>query len=434
LESTGIEAACENQDWRHTSARFQPPQTSDGTCQVFPYSATDPDQGYRFRRGHSASSSSPENEGKRIEFDDRENIEETGKDLPHLAYRVPSSTNVREVPTSPSWPFSLSRLDTAAPFLQEFIPAQDFHPELHQTLTRLWYDRQEAVRELGDALGKDDSARYTTLQSEVTVINTRMHTTLQHVVERFPHLINDGDSYSSRENNESSVQSLDPITAVSSRHIPTKSKEDPSLNEQIAHDARAPSEKSSGYEEGLNSSESGSGEDEERYLKADEWMETYESTWWNTMKKKPGKQSCKQDGQDMFHIQFSYQWMKSPRVMNDNMPVRSLFLMAVSYLHTEFGFIIHHVQDIGLIYQGQPLTKRGTLGSVPILDGAVIEIIYPRIPVNQTSGPVMPSNDRNGHTGRESGRLFSFCFLLAAYVWCRLVIYDDVCRQGRNWH
>ena len=233
LESTGIEAACENQDWRHTSARFQPPQTSDGTCQVFPYSATDPDQGYRFRRGHSASSSSPENEGKRIEFDDRENIEETGKDLPHLAYRVPSSTNVREVPTSPSWPFSLSRLDTAAPFLQEFIPAQDFHPELHQTLTRLWYDRQEAVRELGDALGKDDSARYTTLQSEVTVINTRMHTTLQHVVERFPHLINDGDSYSSRENNESSVQSLDPITAVSSRHIPTKSKEDPSLNEQI---------------------------------------------------------------------------------------------------------------------------------------------------------------------------------------------------------
>jgi hypothetical protein len=245
---------------------------------------------------------SPENEGKRIEFDDRENIEETGKDLPHLAYRVPSSTNVREVPTSPSWPFSLSRLDTTAPFLREFIPAQDAHPDLHHTLTRLWYDRQEAVRELGDALGRDDSTRYTTLQSEVTIINTRMHNTLQHAVKRWSHLANDGYDYSSHENDKSSVQSSDPMTAVSSRYISTKSGEDTSLNEQIAQDVKASPEKCSSYEEDLNSSESGSGEDEERYLEADDWMETHEPTWWTTIKKKPVKQSCKQDGQDMFHI------------------------------------------------------------------------------------------------------------------------------------
>ncbi len=209
---------------------FNPPRQVMGHTTFFPYSATtDLDQGFRFRREHSASSSSPENEGKRIEFDDRENIEETGKDLPHLAYRVPSSTNVREVPTSPSWPFSLSRLDTAAPFLREFIPAQDAHPNLHQTLTRLWYDRQEAVRELGDALGRDDSTRYIALQSEVTVINTRMHTTLQHAVERWSHLANDGYGYSSHENNKSSVQSSDPMSAVSSRHLHTKSEQDTSL-------------------------------------------------------------------------------------------------------------------------------------------------------------------------------------------------------------
>jgi hypothetical protein len=105
-EATGIGAACESQDWRSTSARFKPPQANDGTYHVFPYSttATDTSRGSLMRQGLSIFSSLPENQGVGIEFDDRENITETGMDLPHLAYRVPSSTNVREIQNSPVVP------------------------------------------------------------------------------------------------------------------------------------------------------------------------------------------------------------------------------------------------------------------------------------------------------------------------------------------
>ncbi len=47
-----------------------------------------------------------------------------------------------------------------------------------------------------------------------------------------------------------------------------------------------------------------------------------------------------------------------------------------------------------------------------------------------TSSAYVEAAGLEGNRGDSS----HFVFLLAAYVWCRLVIYDDVCRQGRNWY
>jgi hypothetical protein len=94
---------------------------------------------------------------------------------------------VREVQNSPAVP-SLVQRDTTAPFLKESIPALEIHPVLHQALTKLWYERQEAVRGMGDALAQDDAERFNALQSEVSLINTRMHTTMQEAEDVLPYL------------------------------------------------------------------------------------------------------------------------------------------------------------------------------------------------------------------------------------------------------
>ena len=370
-ESPRIGAACESQDWRSASARFGPPRAKDGVYDVRPNS---------------------ENKGVRIEFDDRENITGTGMNLPHLAYRVPSSTNVREVQNSPAVP-SLVRRDTTAPFLKEYIPALEIHPVLHQALTQLWYERQEAVRGLGDALAQDDAERFNALQSEVSLINTRMHTTVQEAEDVLPYL-NPGDyRYPSHGMKDSVAQGFDPSTA---------SGEATPFSAQMQDTVTPPLQSSSREKDVLDQSGSDNGEDEERYLESDEWMESWKPDWWNTVKKndrKKGvlKQSFKEDSQDVFQIQFAYQWVKTMRIVNDNMPMRSLFHMAISYLYTDFGFVIQNVSHIDLIYENQSLTTRGTLGSVPILNGAVIEIIYPRR---------MPSRNQNNKEDRgDLGRL-----------------------------
>jgi hypothetical protein len=369
VESTGMEATCERQDWRSASAKFKPPQANNGTYRVFPFSTTEK---ALFERG-LLNGSSPENQGKSIEFDDRENITGSGKNSPHLAYRVPSSTNVGEVQNSPVVP-SLVRRDTGAPFLRESIPALESNPVLHQALTKLWYERQEAARGLGDALARDDAEGFMTLQSEVSGINTRMHAVLQEAEDLSRYLAPGSYGYSSLDKRAVEAPRLDP---------PAENREDMLLSSSREKDESSPSELDSG-------------EDEERYLEADEWMESWKPDWWNTVKKKPQglKQSCKKgtgESPDMFQIEFAFQWVKTVRVVNDNMPVRALFMMAISYLFADYGFVIQHANEIELRYENQPVPRVGTLGSVPILRGAIIEIVYPLgMPHNENRGTPGP--------------------------------------------
>jgi hypothetical protein len=59
-----------------------------------------------------------------------------------------TGSSIAVLPESPS-----AQMDQATPFLRDYIPSKESDPELHRVLTQYWYDRQEAVRGLGDALG-----------------------------------------------------------------------------------------------------------------------------------------------------------------------------------------------------------------------------------------------------------------------------------------
>lgn len=104
------------------------------------------------------------------------------------------------------------------------------------------------------------------------------------------------------------------------------------------------------------------------------------------------KRSYKEPQNGTFQIILSYQGVRSPRVVNDQMPVRVLFRMATSYLESDFKFRIQHEEDIQLEYAGQLLQDEGVLGNVPILVGAIIEIRYG--PAHQHVA-VPPSNRSN---------------------------------------
>ncbi len=52
------------------------------------------------------------------------------------------------------------RSDPTPPFMREAIPTEESNPDLHHKLTQLWYQRQNAVRGLGDALASDDLREY----------------------------------------------------------------------------------------------------------------------------------------------------------------------------------------------------------------------------------------------------------------------------------
>jgi hypothetical protein len=58
--------------------------------------------------------------------------------------------------------------------------------------------------------------------------------------------------------------------------------------------------------------------------------------------------------------------------------MRILYAMARSYLQTEFQFKINGESELDLYHEGQLLRPVGSLGNVPILAGAIIDIRYPR--------------------------------------------------------
>jgi hypothetical protein len=142
---------------------------------------------------------------------------------------------------------------TEAPFLRESIPALESNPVLHQVLTKLWYELQEAARGLGDALARDDAEGFMTKQSEVSGINTRMHAVLQEPEDLSRYLAPGSYGYSSLDKRAADTPRSDP---------PAENGEVTLLSSSREKDESSPSE-------------SDSGEDEERYLEADEWMESW---------------------------------------------------------------------------------------------------------------------------------------------------------------
>jgi hypothetical protein len=105
-----------------------------------------------------------------------------GEDLgidPNLANRVISSTGFDDNVSDTSSETSFPDVDPRAPFLWEYIPSEQTHPVLHRHLTSLWYERQEALRGMGDALADDDSARFCVLQRKSEYLNNTMHEELR---------------------------------------------------------------------------------------------------------------------------------------------------------------------------------------------------------------------------------------------------------------
>ena len=305
VESTGAggQADCERQDWRSAQATMSPPSNDGVIYNAYPVSRImhAPVPLYGFDEGRISPMSG--------EDDQIGSGDEEGAHATDLAYRVPSSTSVRSYASESS-----SEPDVSIPFRRDQIPPQTTHPVLHKHLTQLWYDRQEAVRALGDALGEDNLVKYGQLQCDIAHLNEAMHAELQRVQPK------DEDK------------------------------------------------KSSG------SSESGESEDSEsRFQQVDNLPLPADSS-----SKKRVKKSFKETGEDAFTILLSYQGVVGERFVTNSLPMRVLYTMARSYLQAEFHFKIESESELDLYYNGQLLRPVGSLGNVPILAGAIIDIRYPR--------------------------------------------------------
>ena len=316
FESTGGIADCERPDWRAASARF-PPTTAG--------------------RDPKSEPSRPVN--SRESGEDGGVQEESGDPRVNLANRVSSSTK-EHAPLASSGSRRSYQLDSTAPFLRENIPPEGEHPELFRVLTQKWYERQEAVRGLGDALADDELERYEELKVMVDQINQDMHKEWRAVFRA-------GASETSAHRSHTPSGKFQ---AVDDLPLPRSSED---------------------------CDDSDSGSDESRYLEQDEWMETYRETEWNTLNQPPRKMSFKENNTGIFTVHLSFQGVTSPRIVNDNMPVKSLFGMALSYLQTEFKFVVNDINEIDLVYKDRILPQYGVLGGVPIMHNDVVVIMFP---------------------------------------------------------
>jgi hypothetical protein len=267
-----VKAECEYQDWRSTSAMFQPQRQIPLESRQ---SSLPPFVGSREQGTHEG-------------FHDEDSDIDSQESSVDLAFDVP--------------------------FLREYIPTVETHPILHHHLTRLWYERQEAVRGLGDALAADDSVRFGELQGQVENLNLAMHSELRTAKLTDPHL-RKGRSESSSCSSQSSgkkYRSVDSLPVV----------------EPVMKMGRKAS-----------------------------WKDTDEET---------------------FEIILSYQGVEASRTVHGNMPTRILFVMARGYLQMEFCFKINDITELDLVYEDQLLVPEGILGAVPVLADTSVFIQYPR--------------------------------------------------------
>jgi hypothetical protein len=308
-----VKAECEYQDWRSTSAKFQPQR------QLPPeerQSSLPPFVGARELGRHS-------------DYDD--------------AFQDQDSDSGSQE--------SSVDMDFNASFLREYIPSEKTHPILHQHLTRLWYDRQEAVRGLGDALAADDSVRFGILQGQIENLNLAMHEELRTARLTDP-CLRKGKSESSSCSSQSSgkkYRSIDSLPVV----------------EPVGKLLRKTSWKET--------------DEENSTRRKNKWLETDEEN---------------------FEIILSYQGVEASRTVNGHMPTRILFVMARSYLQMEFCFKISDITEFDLMYDDQLLLPEGILGTIPVLANTVVFIQYPRtqrspasrnVPI-RNSKPFLPRN------------------------------------------
>ena len=321
VESTGVNeiADCERQDWRSTSGVMDPPSNDGIFYNAYPAPRImhDPVPLYQLEEGRI---SPPLGEEEQMGSEDEEGVHAT-----NLAYRVSSSTSVRSYALESS---SEPNVSDFPPFRREQIPSQSTHPVLHRHLTQLWYDRQEAVRGLGDALGEDDLVRYGKLQFQIANLNSAMHAELQRV--------------------QCGSEDDDKSSGSSESELP-----------------------------------------ESRFQQVDNLPLPVSN------KKGRVKESSKETGESTFIILFSYQGVVAERFVSDSLPMRILYVMARSYLQTEFQFKISGESELELYHEGQLLRPVGSLGNVPILAGAIVDIHYPRRAksVSTPTRPIRPAAD-----------------------------------------
>jgi hypothetical protein len=101
-------------------------------------------------------------------------------------------------------------------------------------------------------------------------------------------------------------------------------------------------------------------------------------------------------GPGRFEIQLVYYGVRTSRIVNDNMPVKTLFAMAIAFLNLEFGFGVEDDHDVDLVYSDTLMQRDGTLGSVPVLRGALIHIVFPMEDFFQDHGSTPDTCDRKG--------------------------------------
>jgi hypothetical protein len=268
---------------------------------------------------------------------DKENRKGTGDTHAHMANIILSSTNEQRTSSKlPAIPIS-SQLDPTAPFLRDFIPSEQEHPELRRSSTQKWYGICSH-----SVMSDDDSERYSTLKIMVDFLNDAMHKEWASV-----HQVTKGVATHSDDPIELTFHNVDDLPLVES------------LQQQ------PPDPEESDDEDGES--------EEERYLESDERMEKGRDSHWNTLH--PRKTSFKETSPGVFTLELSFQGVTSPRIVNDNMPLRTLFIMATSYLRSEFKFVVNDSEDIDLMYKNRLLSRDGVLGGAPILDAAIILII-----------------------------------------------------------
>jgi hypothetical protein len=154
IEAEGIAVVgCERQDWRSASAANRPTFIAPDF--------KDLDVGLQSSSRQNVKSE----EGKFR----RESNSPKKTDSTTTPDKFVRGSNSAVLPESPS-----AQMDQIAPFLRDYIPSEETDPELHRVLTQHWYDRQEVVRGLGDALGSDDPIKYNMLVNQIALINKAM--------------------------------------------------------------------------------------------------------------------------------------------------------------------------------------------------------------------------------------------------------------------
>jgi hypothetical protein len=350
LESEGYEEDCERHDWRATSARShlrQQPAPAPAPCTAHLsryWVGVSEDRQYISK-----------DEG------DRESVQEEDLGInSNLAYRVPSSTGFDDNVSGSSSEILFPAVDPNTPFLREYIPSEETHPVLNRHLTNLWYERQDAVRGMGDALAEDNSVQYCAFQHKAESLNNAMH-------EEFR-----------------TCQIVDPILRRALAASPSQSNRSSDTNS-------TQSSRSLGKTRSSQSSHSSG----KKYWPIDQ-LPLKEK-----IKKASRQTSWKEASTDAFEIKLSYQGVEVERTVHDHMQMRVLFTLAKGYLQADFQFKINDIKDIDLIYDGQILKLEGNLAEIPVLEGTAVYIEYPRR-VNPNTHNQQPFVVRNQGLANQS--------------------------------